>query len=80
MKRKFIELKEFEYRTPHELNLMMKSNHYSGILVLEDKWGTIFQAELCEADGYFSFVKPGEDMDYGVDPNDIVFIEEKGLL
>lgn len=80
MKRKNIELKEFEYKTPHELGLMMKSQHYSGLLVLEDKWGSIFQAELCEEDGHFSFVKPGEDMDYGIDPDDIVFIEEKGLL
>lgn len=80
MKRKIIELKEFEYITPRELEMMMKSHHYNGLLVLEDKWGSIFQAELCEADGHFSFVKPGEDMDYGIDPADIAFIEEKGLL
>ncbi|WKV23579.1 hypothetical protein SEA1_gp0231 [Salmonella phage SEA1] len=42
MKRKIIELKEFEYTTPHELGLMMKSQRYSGLLVLEDKWGFYF--------------------------------------
>lgn len=80
MKRKTIELKEFEYKSQHELSLMMKSKNYNSLLVLEDKWGSIFQAELCEVDGHFSFVKPGEDMDYGIDLDDIAFIEEKGLL
>ena len=80
MKRKTIELKEFQYKSQHELALMTKNPHYNRKLVVEDKWGYIFQAELCEADGHFSFVKPGEDMDYGIDPEDIAFIEDKGLL
>lgn len=81
MKRKIIELKEFEYKTQYQLKLMMKSEAYSGVLVIEDYYGKIHQAELCEfEDGLILFLRENDDADNGICPSTVTFIEEKGLL
>ncbi|AHY25221.1 hypothetical protein AVV36_gp189 [Pectobacterium bacteriophage PM2] len=81
MKRKIIELKEFEYKTQHQLKLMMKSEAYSGVLIIADYYGKIHQAELCQFEnGKILFIREDDDIDNGICPSSVTFIEDKGLL
>lgn len=81
MKRKTIELKEFDYKTPYQLDMMMCNPCYNGMLVVEDKYGCIFQARLHKfEDGSFQFLRAGDDADTGIETADVVLIEDKGLM
>ena len=83
MKRKIIQMKEFEFKSNFELNVLFNSEEYKGFLVLEDIYGDVFKAELHKFDDAnfpFQFLRQGDDFDSGIEPRSIAYIEDKGTI
>ncbi|ARB06031.1 hypothetical protein fHeYen901_258 [Yersinia phage fHe-Yen9-01] len=81
MKRKTIELKEFEYKTQYMLNILYKHPKYSDWVVIEDKHGDIHKAKLYKFDDKFIFLRAIDMIgDKGINPYDVEFIEDKGFV